>query len=379
MEKVVIIGANEFQNPLILKAKEKGYETHVFAWKNNDIGEQTADYFYPISIIDIDDILAKCKQLKPVAVISIASDLAVVTVNELADKLGLTGNNPKNSLICTNKYEMRKALQQAHIPVPQFISVGSSDTYDISHFKFPVIVKPTDRSGSRGITKIDKEDDIAEALEQAINYSFSKKAIIEEYIDGNEYSCESISFQGNHHILTVTKKFTTEAPHFIETGHMQPSDLESKILQRIQLLIPNALDALHIENGASHTEFKITPEGDVRIIEIGARMGGDCIGSDLVPLSTGFDYVGMVLDVALGKEPKLVKSEYNDHSFIRFIFNEQDLNKLQHIEKIAPQLVYRKEIDTEFNHEVIDSSGRYGFYIFKTNTEEEERIVMRVM
>ena len=86
-EKLVIIGANDFQNQLILKAKSLGYETHVFAWQDGSIGEKTADYFYPISIVEKEQILEKCKEIKPVGVCSIASDLATITVNYVAEKL----------------------------------------------------------------------------------------------------------------------------------------------------------------------------------------------------------------------------------------------------------------------------------------------------
>ena len=125
-QKVVIIGASDFQNPLILKAKEHGYETHVFAWKNNEIGEKTADYFYDISINEKEQILEECKKIKPCAVCSIASDLAVITVNYVAHNLGLTCNNPKYSYICTNKYKMREALEKGGISVPKYIKTGKN-------------------------------------------------------------------------------------------------------------------------------------------------------------------------------------------------------------------------------------------------------------
>lgn len=87
-KKIVIIGANSFQNPLILKAKALGYETHVFAWQDGSIGERTADHFYPISIVERDVILEKCREIQPDAVASIGSDLAMLTVNYVAGKLG---------------------------------------------------------------------------------------------------------------------------------------------------------------------------------------------------------------------------------------------------------------------------------------------------
>ena len=103
MKKIVIIGANDFQNQLILKAKEMGFETHVFAWKEGAVGERTADYFYPISIVETEQILEKCREIKPDAVASIASDLANITVSKVASGQGLTCNNQEIIRLSTKK------------------------------------------------------------------------------------------------------------------------------------------------------------------------------------------------------------------------------------------------------------------------------------
>ena len=300
MKKVVIIGANEFQNPLILKAKELGMETHVFAWKDGAVGEKNADYFYPISIVEKDKILEKCREIKPDAVCSIGSDLASITVNYIAGKLGLPCNSMECSEISTNKYKMRKAFKENNIPVPGFERVKSINEIDkIEYMKYPLIVKPTDRSGSRAITKIEDEKDLKEAIERAVENSFEKEAIIEEFIEGNEYSVECITFKGKHHFLAMTKKQTTGAPAFIETGHMEPCLLDESTIERVKEVVFKALDSLKVENSASHSELKINENGEIRIIEIGARMGGDCIGSHLVQLSTGYDFVRMCIEVAM--------------------------------------------------------------------------------
>lgn len=301
-EKLVIIGANDFQNQLILKAKELGYETHVFAWQSGDVGEKTADFFYPISVTEKEKILEKCKDIKPVGVCSIASDLTSITVNFVAENLGLPCNPTSNTLGYTNKFEMRKKMKANGVKTPAFIKVNDSpDTWKLDGFKFPVIVKPTDRSGSRGITKVYSMDGIEEAVHYSTKDSFEKSAIIEEFIEGNEYSCECISYHGKHHFLAFTKKYTTGSPNFIETGHCEPSDIKIEDQEKIKENIFKALDALNIQNSASHTEFKIDENGNFGIIEIGARMGGDCIGSDLVRISTGYDFVKMVIDVAVRK------------------------------------------------------------------------------
>ena len=274
MKKLVIIGANDFQNQLILKAKSLGYETHVFAWEDGAVGKYTADYFYPVSIIEKDEILEKCREIEPDGVCSIGSDLASVTVNYVAEKLGLTCNPTCFTAMQTNKAEMRKAFLNGGVSCPRFVKTGESfDKNLISDFRFPVIVKPTDRSGSRGIMKLETLDGIEEAVREACGYSFEKSAVVEEFIEGDEYSMETVSFGGVHHHLATTKKFTTGAPHFIETGHREPSGLSKELEEKAIREVFKALDALNVRNSAGHSEFKVDKDGNIGIIEIGARMG----------------------------------------------------------------------------------------------------------
>ena len=205
MKKIVIIGANDFQNQLILKAKEMGFETHVFAWKDGSIGERTADYFYPVSITEVDQILKICREIQPDAVATIASDLANITVSKVARGLGLPGNSPECIRISTNKYDMREAFIKAGIATPKFYKVDRGEAYLFS-LGLPLIVKPTDRSGSRAITKVLDFNELDAAIKEAVHQSFEKQAIVEEYIEGEEYSYEAISYHGRHTCLAVTKK-----------------------------------------------------------------------------------------------------------------------------------------------------------------------------
>lgn len=375
MKKIAIIGANDFQNPLILKAKSLGYETHVFAWQDGSIGEKTADYFYPISIVEKDEILEKCKEIGIDAIATIASDLATLTVNYVAEKLGLPGNSLECTKKSTNKYEMRKAFKEAGVATPGFEIVSSpEDIEKLSDMEYPLIVKPTDRSGSRAITKIYKKEELEEAISKAIENSFEKKAIVEEYIEGNEFSAEGITYNGEHKFLTITRKATTGAPHFIETGHIEPAGLSKDMEEKIYNELTKALTALQITNSATHSEFKITPNGDVRIIEIGARMGGDCIGSDLVQISTGYDFIKMVIDVAMGNKPSFEKVTEPKIAVIRFIFNKKDLEDFERVKKEAPELIYFvSKIEDISSHKVVDSSSRFGFYILACENKEKIR------
>ena len=185
-KKLVIIGANDFQNQLILKAKEKGFETYAFAWRDGAVGEKTADHFYPISIVEKEQILEECRKIKPDGIISIASDLAMITVNYIAEQLGLVGNGMECTLLTTNKYYMRKAFAKNGDPSPKNYCSDELTEELLQGMQFPLIVKPVDRSGSRGITKIHHEDELKEAIRVATEVSFDKKAMIEEFVEGTE-------------------------------------------------------------------------------------------------------------------------------------------------------------------------------------------------
>ncbi|MEA5003001.1 MAG: ATP-grasp domain-containing protein [Christensenella sp.] len=371
MKRIAIIGASEFQEPLIVKAKEMGYETHVFAWKCDDPGEKSADFFYPVSIVEKEEILKICAKLKPEGIVTVASDLATVTVNYVALKLGLAANSEACTLRTTNKFEMRRALKRAGLVTPRFCLLDEQDKRLKKGMQYPVIVKPTDRSGSRGIMKVEHAQELAGAADCAIEYSFEKKAIAEEFIEGEEYSCESISFEGKHTCLALTKKYTTGAPHYIETGHVQPAGFTRHESEAIKTEIVRTLDALDISTGASHADFRIPADGEVRIIEVGARMGGDCIGSHLVSLSTGYDFLRMVIDAACGKKPDLSVGERQEAAAVRFVFYERDLEQLEQIRRIAPGIIVEqspmRRVDPE---RVVDSSTRAGYYILAGDEEK---------
>lgn len=376
MKKIVIIGANDFQNPLIEKAKEMGLETHVFAWQDGSIGEQTADYFYPISIAEKEEILEKCKEIQPDAVATIASDLANITVNYLARNLGLISNSANSIIVSTNKYQMRDAFAKHGVKTPGFMKVTKETNLEgvKKTLRLPVIVKPTDRSGSRGITKLNSFNELQEAVESSFEDSFEKAAIVEEYIEGNEYSCECISYNGEHHLLAMTQKYTTGYPHFIETGHMEPTELSDEVIENAKMEIFKALDALEIQNSASHSELKVDKNGNIGIIEIGSRMGGDCIGSDLVRISTGYDFVRMVIEVALGQEPDFTLVCNPKVGVTKFIFSQEDYNHFVAVKEQYPEKIfYHSEMYVEEDCTITDSSSRYGFYIMQCDNRDEAK------
>lgn len=375
-KKLAVIGASYLQLPLVKKAKEMGIEVHCFAWAEGAVCKDFADFFYPISIIEKEEILKQCKVIGIDGITTIASDTATLAVNYVASRMGLVCNSDDYSAIRTNKYLMRRCFNENGIPSPKFTLANEANNYTIKGFTFPLIVKPTDRSGSRGVEKIDDPCQLDKAIQRAIKESFSKEAIIEEFVTGKEISVETISYEGKHYVLQLTDKVTTGAPYFVELEHHQPSTLPQDLQNTIRTLVPKALNALHIRYGASHSELKITENNDIKFIEIGARMGGDFIGSNLVQLSTGYDFLKGTILCAMGsfEEPKITTRCYSGVYFL----SEETKNLLPTIKDSGkfPEIVEAKVTNSQLQK--IECSGdRSGYFIYQSKIKKYETIKHR--
>lgn len=366
MKKIAIIGASYLQEPLVKKAKEMGLYTLCFAWADGATCKGLCDKFYDISIVEKEQILDICQQENIDGIATIASDVAAPTVAYIANKMGLVGNDYEAAVRANNKYLMRNAFMKAGVPCPLYKMVTSvKETKDID-WTYPLIVKPSDRSGSLGVTKVLTPEELTPAVEKAISVSFKKQAMVEEFIEGREISVEFISYKGNHYPLQITDKVTTEAPHFVELEHHQPSTLSDDMFAKIYDITKTALNALGLTNGASHAEYRITPEGRIVVMEIGGRMGGDFIGSDLVHLSTGYDFVKGVIEVALGefKEPKKTISK---HSGVYFLCKEtESIKPILEDWQSHPEIIQCEITDNELRN-VQCSADRSGYFIYQAD------------
>jgi biotin carboxylase len=260
---------------------------------------------------------------------------------------------------------MRKAFSQAGCSIPRFTEVLTDDL-NVEEFDFPLIVKPVDRSGSRAVSKVNFEKDLIKAVKYAKEESFSKGVLIEEYIEGEEVSVESVSWKGDHKVLVITDKITTGSPHFVELAHHQPSALPGSIQEIIKLETIKCLDALDIKYGASHSEFKITSDGKVFVIEVGARMGGDFIGSSLVELSTGYDFLKATINIAINKyEEKKTDVLIKGYSGVYFLSKETEI-LLPYFDKKNYFEIKKEILNTELKV-LTNSNDRSGYLIYKSD------------
>ena len=299
--RIAVIGANEPLIPFYRRAKALGYEIVGIAWEDGAVCKKYCDRFYPVSFMEREKVLEICRKERIAGITSFSLESALPTVVYVARKLGLVSNTEESLALTQSKYAQRQALERAGIIVPRYYRIGDECGLARVDCAFPVIVKPVDSGGSQGICKVERPEDLAGAFRSAVVFSRSRQVIVEEYIDGREFSVEYISHNGRHYFLQLTDKVTSGAPRFVEMQHHQPADVPAELHLEIREMVEKALTALKIENSPSHTEIKLNSRGELYIIETGARMGGDYITSDLVRLSTGYDFVDGAIKLAMNQ------------------------------------------------------------------------------
>nr|MBC9202866.1 ATP-grasp domain-containing protein [Paenibacillus sp. PL91] len=309
----MILGASILQLPAILKAKEMGLQVIAVDMDKNAIGFKDADVCLEVSTIDIPNVINLAKDYKVDGIMTLASDMPMKTVAAVAEALNIVGVTTDTALKATNKALMRECLKQNDVAIPMFFGVMGYLDYlsAIQHFKDKFIVKPADNSGSRGVFLVNDKNDkssIDYAYEYSMKYSRNGELVVEEFMEGPEVSVEALSVDGQVHIIAITDKLTTGAPRFVEMGHSQPTCLSDDLKRQIEAITVSAVKAIGIENGPSHTEIIVTANGP-KIVELGARLGGDNITTHLVPFSTGVDIVKCCIEIALGYSPDLKKKK----------------------------------------------------------------------
>ena len=229
---------------------------------------------------------------------TLATDMPMRSIAAACEELGLCGISVDTAVKATDKGEMIKTFEKNGIEHPWYFVVDSLEKLEsvCDNITYPCISKPTDNSGSRGVILINNSSELKAALEYSCSNSRGGCVIVEEYMKGPEVSVEVFVLDGVPHVLNVTDKLTTGAPHFVEMGHSQPSRLAAEDQQKIRDLACRAVKAVGIHCGPAHVEIMLTKEGP-KMVELGARMGGDCITTHLVPLSTGVDMIKAPIDI----------------------------------------------------------------------------------
>lgn len=380
MKKLLVLAAGLLQLPVIKKAREMGYYVIAADDDPGAPGMALADKaIVPGGLFDEKKMVALAKEEDVDGVIHPCSEVAMNVMGCINDELHLSGISKEIAIRATNKHLMREAFEKYGAPSPRSIlTEDEEDAWNVFCHEFDTnaILKPSRTSGSRGIAKVEKgisKEEFVNLYQRALEESRDRQVLIEQFIEGPEFSVEIIVWKGEPHVLAVTDKKTTEAPYFVELGHNQPSLYPDEMQQKLKDGAIAGCKALGLTNCAAHCELKIQ-NGEAYLMEIGARMGGDFISTELTHLSTGIDMVAATINVVLGIEPDLTPKTKGQGVCIRYLTPKPGVLKVvEGTENLKRSFVYDAEIYHKVGDvipEVRSSLDRSGHVIVTGETAE---------
>ncbi len=351
MKKLLVLAAGILQVPVIKKAKEMGVYVVAVDGDSNAVGLKLADKPVVANITSEEDILRIAREERIDGVIHPCSEVSMAVMGRLNDELGLSGISREMAFRATNKHLMREAFEAYGAPSPKSYCFENAEQAwecfckDLSGRD--CILKPSRNSGSRGIAKISGNiyrDKFVELFKRSKSESRDNSVMLEQFVDGPEFSVEIIVWNNQVNVLTVTDKKTTEAPYFVELGHNQPSVFPNETVKIIEDAAIAGVKALAVNNCACHAEIKVQ-DGIAYIMEIGARLGGDFISTELTHLSTGIDMVAASINCALGVEPNIEPIEDKRGVCIRYFCPQPGkLLSISNTDMLDDSRVYNWEI-----------------------------------
>jgi biotin carboxylase len=293
------------QMPAIKIAKELGFETIVVDGNPDAPYTHLADRFEHIDLQDKEGILRLAETLKTEAagltgIMTAGTDFSA-SVAFAAEKLGLPGIPYETALDASDKERMRRRFEAAGVPSPQFI-ILSAPPASLCGIAYPVVVKPVDNMGARGCRRVDTEQELHAAVENALHFSRSSRVIVEEYMDGPEFSLDAIVYRGEITLCGLADRHIFFPPYFIEMGHTIPADITPETAAALLDVFTAGIRALGITCGAAKGDIKLTAKGPM-IGEIAARLSGGYMSGWTYPYSSGAQPTRGAILVAAGQPP----------------------------------------------------------------------------
>lgn len=371
-KSILIFGTGPLQQSLIERCKLKGLFTVGIDPNPDAECKNSVDAFEVVAGDDFEMSLAVAQKYNISGVITAATDKPLVMMARVAEKLHLPFFSVETALNSTDKLLMKKKFIEAGLPCAKGYVINNARELAELNVTYPVIVKPRDNSGSRGVIYCDNHTSVADALEEALRYTKKGNVLVEDFIEGKEYSIEGIHYNGEHHVIQFTEKTTTDFPYNVEIAHTQPAEISPHQQEKIRELITQIAQTLGFENCASHTEIKINYHG-IYIIETSPRLGGDFISSTLVPLSTGINLEDILIDVSIKNKINndVLQASLSKYSGVKY-FNFptgvassiENIDKLNSIKGVKYWKISLKNGDSI--KKITSSLDRYGFAIFQS-------------
>lgn len=380
-KSILIFGVGELQRSIIRRAKLMGLFTIGIDPCADAVCKEEVDAFEIVGGQDYEGTCAVVEKYGVNAIVTAATDKPLVMMARVAEKYGFPFFSVDTAQWSTDKYQMKQRFMKGGVPCARGRLIAKAEEADDLYF--PLIVKPRDNSGSRGVKLCRNKEELQEAMQEALQYSHLDTVLVEEYIEGQEYSIEGFHYDGKSEVIQFTEKTTTEFPYNVELEHKQPANLTEEQKNEIRELVSKIAKCMHFEKCPSHTELKINERG-VFIIETSPRLGGDYITSTLVPLSTGINMEDQLLHIALGKKVDTQKGRMEKAAGVCFFCLPQGV-----VKKIDPKIkevvnwpaVCRFELKLKEGdevHQITSSLDRYGEFIIDGNTYKEISDRMKV-
>lgn len=302
---ILILGGGVMQLPAVRLAKQKGWTVVAAAAGIGEEIEQLADACKQVDLRDREAVARVARGIKGSfgldGVFTAGTDFST-TVAWVAEQVGLPGIPYRCALAATDKSRMREVFEAQGVPSPPFFTVTKETASLPAGFSFPLVVKPVDSMGARGVRRVDDEQQLLQGLEAALQQSGNGRAIVEQFLEGPELSLDALVYDGRVTICGVADRHICFPPHFVEMGHTLPTALDAASVRSVEEVFIRGIHALGIHSGAAKGDIKMTPAGAV-VGEIAARLSGGYMSGWTFPFASGVEVTEAALNIAVGLPP----------------------------------------------------------------------------
>lgn len=373
---LLVLAGGLYQLPIISAARRRGLRVVLLDGSPDAPGFAHADAGEVVDIADAAASVAAARRIAPDGVASIVNEVSVRTTAAIASALGLPGLDPDTAVNCTDKFRMRTCFARAGLPVPRFAAVSSAAEAvpAIDRIGFPMVVKPVDNAGSRGVRRVESAAGLDAALELAFANSREHRAILESFLHGTECTVETFTIGGQTHVLGMSDKVHLPFPHCVSISLTYPPRFDAATRRALADAATRAIDSTGLRNGPGHVEVIVTASGPV-VVELAARGGGYRIFSDILPRISGVDPVEAVIDLAMGQVPDVAPSRHRAAT-LRF-FNPPHTGLLRGVDGVdeAKRIPDVLDVVIEANvggpfHGITRDGERPGYIITIADTRE---------
>ena len=381
MKKILLLGGANTQIPSILTAKKMGYYTITCDYLPDNPGHKFADEYHNVSTTDKEAVLALAKELQIDGILAYATDVAAATAAYVSEAMGFPTSPYKSVDILTNKDKFRAFLEENGFCTPRARGYSSVEEAkkDLENFKFPVMVKPVDSAGSKGVARMDDAGQLEELVENALQYSRCKRFIIEEYVEKYRYQIAGDGFSVDGKLVFrcfANEHFSNKAASpYVPIGESFPYDMPKEVHEKVHAEIQRLLTLLDMKTQAYNFDIRIDKDYNVYLMEVGPRNGGNMI-AQVIEKATGIPFVEYMLKAAMGEdcsELKMVEPEGFWSCYILHTLKEGNFKRIQYTDEIKKNIV-EEHIHVMEGEKLIPftgSNGTVGVLILRYDSMEE--------